>query len=310
MNRGTRALLDAAIDYAGLFPPAELSMDGAVGRWLCHRRGPHGWMLARFVCPAARLDELATALSAAGAGDRPLPLVVLATSGDGLPERLDADLAAAHAAARHDSCLQPEVVEARVPDDDLAEAARAAAERISSAGLVGFLETSLLGAWESRVESLVGVLAAVRQVRAPGAPPVGLKIRCGGPAASAFPSVEAVAAAVVACREAGIALKATQGLHHPVSHRHPELGAHAFGFLNLIVAVAAAKVHCLDEPPLREILAETDPAAFELRDDGVAWRDLDVGLEGIAASRERGFAAFGSCSFSEPRDDLQALGHL
>src|SRR5690348_2137956 len=53
-----RALLTGAIDYAGLFPPSQLSMEEAVVNYAKYRGSEHSWMLGRFVVPVARLDEL------------------------------------------------------------------------------------------------------------------------------------------------------------------------------------------------------------------------------------------------------------
>ena len=54
-----RALLEGLVDYAGLFPPAALSMEDAVAEYARWRRSPEAWMLGRFVLPAARLRDLA-----------------------------------------------------------------------------------------------------------------------------------------------------------------------------------------------------------------------------------------------------------
>jgi hypothetical protein len=53
-----RTLLASLIDYAGLFPPAALSIDAAVRSYDHYRRGDYAWALGRFVVPAARLGEL------------------------------------------------------------------------------------------------------------------------------------------------------------------------------------------------------------------------------------------------------------
>ena len=66
MDPCAKSLLDGIIDYAGLFPPAQLPMDEAFTRFVEHRSTDDGWMLARFVCPAGRLDELEPLI----AGDR------------------------------------------------------------------------------------------------------------------------------------------------------------------------------------------------------------------------------------------------
>ena len=64
-----RRLLDGAIDYAGLFPPAALGMDAAVENYLAYRTSAQASMLGRFVAPAARLDELATVVEQRRARD-------------------------------------------------------------------------------------------------------------------------------------------------------------------------------------------------------------------------------------------------
>ncbi|HEX7940741.1 MAG TPA: hypothetical protein VF488_03015, partial [Gemmatimonadaceae bacterium] len=48
------------VDYAGLFPPAELSMSDATARYASYLRSSDAWMLGRFVVPVERLDELAS----------------------------------------------------------------------------------------------------------------------------------------------------------------------------------------------------------------------------------------------------------
>lgn len=58
VSRSLRILLESLIDYAGLFPPAALSMEKAVENYARYRRGPFAWALGRFVVPAARVAEV------------------------------------------------------------------------------------------------------------------------------------------------------------------------------------------------------------------------------------------------------------
>lgn len=58
MSRSLHILLDGLIDYAGLFPPASLSMEAAVANYERYRRGPFSWALGRFVVQAERLGEV------------------------------------------------------------------------------------------------------------------------------------------------------------------------------------------------------------------------------------------------------------
>ena len=130
---------------------------------------------------------------------------------------------------------------------------------------------------------------------------LGAKIRCGGLTADAFPSDEAVAAFIRNCREHGVPFKATAGLHHPFRTRDEQLGVLQHGFLNLLAATT------LDEP--EAIVAETDPSAFAVGIDELRWRDRRAGREQVEEARGT-FTAFGSCSFSEPVEDLTAHGVL
>jgi hypothetical protein len=57
MSKALRALLEGLIDYAGLFPPASLDMPDAAQIFNQACAGDHGWILGRFVVPAARIGE-------------------------------------------------------------------------------------------------------------------------------------------------------------------------------------------------------------------------------------------------------------
>jgi hypothetical protein len=144
--------------------------------------------------------------------------------------------------------------------------------------------------WElSPGRGLRGAVAAVREAGA------GAKIRCGG---TTLPSVEEVAAFIAACRDAGVPFKATAGLHHPIrsGDRH--------GFLNLLAAAVFA------DGDLEAIVAEEDPAAFSLDAGGLTVHGQRADAAAIEAARAELFVAYGSCSFSEPVDELIALGML
>ena len=69
MTRSLHILLDGLVDYAGLFPPAALSMGKAVASYEEYRRSPQAWALGRFVVPVERLGEV----------PRSFPVSVLAT---------------------------------------------------------------------------------------------------------------------------------------------------------------------------------------------------------------------------------------
>lgn len=63
MTRSLHILLDGLIDYAGLFPPASLTMEEAVGNFERYRRGEFSWALGRFIVPLEKLAEVPRSFS-------------------------------------------------------------------------------------------------------------------------------------------------------------------------------------------------------------------------------------------------------
>jgi hypothetical protein len=127
------------------------------------------------------------------------------------------------------------------------------------------------------------------------------KVRCGG---ERTPTSAELARFVRVCSDAGLPFKASAGLHHAVR------SGEAHGFLNLLAAAVFAYTDGLTAAELVPLLAEEDPSAFAVDARGFRVHDRSAGPEAIAEARRDLFVAYGSCSFSEPVDDLTALGLL
>jgi hypothetical protein len=314
MRTGAQALFDGIIDYAGLFPPAQLPMDDAFARFLKHRAENDGWVLSRFVCPTARFAELEPLLTEIDPAEPLIGIAALGRGGATLDEfngAVDQDAAAMRGlASRHEQRVIVDVFEVRLPESGgvavAVENTWRSLGKGGSSAITPFFEVSLLDEWRPR---LPAAAAAVRDTDrlAGGLNRVGLKIRCGGLDASAVPDPEAVAAAIATCRAIDVPIKATQGLHHPVRHHDPELDTMVHGFLNLFAASSMAFVHDLPVTRLTEIVAEEEAEAFVIDDHSLRWRDLEASAEQIAAARERLLTTFGSCSFQDPRNDLREI---
>jgi hypothetical protein len=152
-------------------------------------------------------------------------------------------------------------------------------------------------------------LAELHAVQAAGA---FAKLRTGGIKPEMIPPVGDVADFLRACADRRIAFKATAGLHHPVRSSHaltyephaPRAVMH--GFLNVFTAAALAWHGDRDLEP---VLAETDPTAFRF-DDHLRWRERTLTGDQVRVARRDFAHSFGSCSFTEPVQGLQALGLL
>jgi hypothetical protein len=119
-----------------------------------------------------------------------------------------------------------------------------------------------------------------------------LKLRLGHVDPDLIPDATTVAAWIEAALDRELEFKATAGRHRAV--RHDPEGGGAHGFLNVL----AATRRLLDG-------ASTDDAVQVLEErDGATVAAVELG------SIRTWFTSFGSCSVTEPLDDLLALGLL
>jgi hypothetical protein len=328
MYASLRTLLNSLIDYAGMFPPAELPFNQAVRNYALYRGAANAWMLGRFVCPASRLVELGRFIPWLFEEGPPLALSVLAGKGTTSAEfliRLREELSfVAELQQEHGERVNVETLEVRLPDDLTGNQPEQAAELITAAGEV--IESAVRGvvtpfyevpsgpAWQDEVSAVLSGLAL--SVTMPGqaeqvfSRPAGLKLRCGGVSPSAFPPPEQVAWVLCECRQRGVAWKATAGLHHPYRHFDAALQTMMHGFINLFGAAVLAHARALNEEQIRHIVADEESAQFLFDDEGFRWGDFSATTAEIATAREAFAMSFGSCSFEEPLADLRVLGWL
>lgn len=281
-------LLDGLVDYAGLFPPAALPMDAAVRNYAAYRQGAQRYLLARFVLPAARLDEFLQAVSRveSSTDDGPWPLSVLASPAD----------AAAITAFNHThgGRWSVDTIEAKASTP-----ADVAALALAFGGYTVYVEIPVADDPTVLVQAI-----SAAHLRA--------KIRTGGVTVDAFPEPDAVLRFLAECVQRQVPFKATAGLHHPLRGEYPLTYAPdaprgmMYGFLN--VFLAATLMHAGHEPStLLALLDERDKATIVADANGISWRGLHASAAQVAQARTRFAGSFGSCSFEEPVQDLAAL---
>lgn len=294
------------IDYAGLFPPAKLALEPAIDEYAASLRSRHAWMLGKFITPVSGVRALIGALPDSG---QPLRLSAIVDA-DADPRKwlTSAQTLLAELTSVRESTVRVAIEALEVPLPRLAtkrESYDAAigqcAMLVQNAGLRDvpvYVEFPRDERWSGDLDDAMGALKRYR-MRA--------KIRCGGISPEAFPSVAELAHFIAASAENGVTFKATAGLHHPIRHYDETVGTMMHGFLNVLAAVTIAPG--APREALERILDEErasafafDPQAFTVNGRRFTCDDVD---------RARGsFAAYGSCSFAEPADDLTALGFL
>ena len=329
MLRSVRELMKEIIDYAGLFPPAKLPLAPALRNYADHRAHAFNWMLARFVCPAAKMGELeehAEALFRDGAP--PWRFSALGRSGkdaESFVTGFAADLDAMRTMARrYEGRAVADALETRMPESVVAACDRSATRKLvcECADLVASMETTsecgplqvffeipFLDDWRSNTESVISALAEYN-AEAPSPSRVGsmgAKIRTGGVTAAMIPPVQQVAFFIHCCRTQGVRFKATAGLHHPLRRHSGDVDTKMHGFLNVFGAAILSHAIGISESTVREVLEDESLDHFSFDDEGFGWHEHRVSCDQIAKARRGLATSFGSCSFVEPIEDLQEL---
>jgi hypothetical protein len=286
-----RALMAGAVDYAGLFPPAQLPLADALAEYRRAQAGADAWMLGRFIVPAAQLSALADAVTRDAHDGRRWNVSAI------VREHMDEEAAAVQAfnqraANQH---VRVDTIECRP----------------SSSDGITWLATTFSPAFTVHVEVGVGPTArddlgvvARHQLRA--------KVRTGGLAPDAFPAPASLMAFIESARDVGVPFKATAGLHHAMRGAYPlsgEVGAQSatmHGFVNLMLATAAVGER-LPTTTAAALLTRTDRSALVFDDESVRWGDVALSIDAIGRMRQAQCVSFGACSFREPADEYRRL---
>ncbi len=319
MVNSIKVLLRGIVDYAGLFPPAGLTMPLAVRNYDSYRSDADAWLLGRFILPMSRLGEFTnstiTAPASAAQAQWSLSAICSSTAGEFAADLISIDnFNWRFSRSVYDSpdsghmvgfCV--DVVEVKVNNgEDVRRIALAIEE--DAAILACYCEVPTN-------ELLQECLDAIREYnKSISNNTLRAKVRTGGLDASGFLSNDSLLNFIFKCHERGVGFKATAGLHHPLRGSHPftyepdSACGTLHGFLNLFLAAAFIKRGMTkDEASL--ILDEDSPDAFDFTEDGISWRMHLLGINDLEEARF--FAtSFGSCSFTEPLQDLRTLNLL
>ena len=270
-------LLSGLCDDAALFPPGNAPLAEAVPAHAAYLKADYDALVGPFVFPAPRLSELAEYVSA----DSPVTLSLTVPAGP-------ADTAAALSNALAIPGVRVAAVEVGIPDGLEADAAFAELARVHAAhpDIAIFVEVPR-GC--RRADYLTALETAGYSA----------KFRTGGIVAEAYPNEDELADALISVVRANIPFKATAGLHHGVRNTDLETGFEQHGFLNIMVAVDAAR-RGADRSEVVAALAQRDGESIAR-----ALADL---TEDEAGEVRRRFLSFGTCSISDPLTELEGLG--
>ncbi len=292
-------LLRDLIDYAGLFPPASLAMATSVANYDAYLGSEWSWILGRFIVPVARLAEFEETFAG-------LPTTTLGTGFTiwRLSVLLGSNPVADVARIREFNARLASSSSGRRAVVESVEVKVAGPEEVKR--LSGIIPAELATYFEVQLSSCGECIAAMAECGRRA------KIRTGGETADKFPAPENVIEFIRLCAATNVPFKATAGLHHPLRSVHrftyqPDSPSGIMhGFVNVFLAAAFLRAG-MEATLAVQLLEERSADAFHFNADGIVWRQHRLSQPEIAAARRSFAVSFGSCSFTEPIDDLKSL---
>ena len=264
------------VDDAAVFPPGNADLPDAVAAYGARRGEWYADLVGPLVVTDTQLPDVPT----------DVPVSVVLTGGAGAVAGV-----AALAAKRGHHLV---ALEAAVRDlDDQAGNVRRINAAVDAARSEGGLTDTQVYVELPQVAPTADWLAAADAVAEAESH---LKFRTGGTEAQLFPDAVTVAAWIDAALDRETSYKCTAGLHHAVRHRDHETGFEHHGFLNVLLATRRA----FDGGTVAEVA--------EVLDDHYANDLVALARTSDLAGARRWFTSYGSCSVTEPLDDLVGLG--
>ena len=303
VSASLRALLDQAIDYAGMFPPCALALEPALRNEANYVRSSEAWMLNGFVLPVEQFDAARKFLSEFDP-HHPLRIAALGPKTTKAYAFLDG-LYNTETAFSSFSMYDVDLIsishfEMFLPEDVDSASLKAARSIVSE--LPVFLEAP-----PERAEQTIALIAGHNSDEEMAT--FGYKLRTGGVTADAFPTSVQIARALVTAAIRQLPIKFTAGLHHPIRQFRDEVKTKMHGFLNVLGAAVLAAEHQWDADQAAMMLEDEDSDSFSFTDDFFAWGKWKIDTDRLRY-RRKFVRSFGSCSFDEPRNEVRALGFL
>ncbi len=296
-------LVSEIVDYAGLFPPAQLPLDSVIENYSKYLAGEFRWMLARLVLPVGKVDELESHQDFRSSKDTWKISALVPPVSD------SRTFASAIQTIESFNLRHTETGGAKIDNVEIRASSPESIREIASSLPVEVQVFVEVPHHEDPTEYIATIAGLFRTN-------LFAKIRTGGVTRDLIPTASEVARFVAICAEHSVGMKATAGLHHPLRGQfrltyedNPD-SATMFGYLNMFLAGCFAYAGERNTSVLERILSTTDSNEFSITEEHIEFDGHRITSSQIQAIRQSKMTTFGSCSFTEPTDELVAMGWI
>lgn len=330
MKKTLKLFMDKAIDYAGLFPPANLSMDESIKNYADYSNGNDSHLISHFICPVTRFWEFEKSIAGSTLGNSLIPVSALGRKPEtveSLSEMVNYDLDVIKKFADCNSTqVGVDVLEMCLPlgvssvQEKYLGGISDVVNKLDELnfGLIHpfniFFEVTISSSWQDEILAVINTIVKIKNnLNKKGGENnylMGFKFRCGGLKIEQYPTVVQTAYCIKMCIDNDVPLKLTAGLHHPFRHYNKFAQTKMHGFVNIFAAVLLGKAHKLEEKTLFEIVEDESYKNFRFDDKSFSWKEIKITIDQILDGRNNNIISYGCCSFDEPREDLRGFGLL
>lgn len=313
MVKSLEQLLDAAIDYSGMFPPNELDLREALREYVGFANSDKAQLLSRFVIPFEKIPELAKFADKKHMLKGPLNLCIAGPDIQTLTQfknvilTMEQQILDAHSG--YPGELRTNILELKFPSKSVIN--------LNAEELVKALEAVVLRTAESRLlphrvffeipeqalnidttKKIIRVIAAhnksVLKRKVDNYLFSGLKINCGFADTGMEISDEYLAEAILFARDANVAVKFSGDINTAYPVFDKQTGKKIHGFINILAASMLAYTQDLNLEETVEVLEDRNPDNFVFKDGFFMWRELAAPVMEIKMLRMLSITSFNS----------------
>ncbi len=300
--KSLKIFLNKLIDYAGLFPPANLNLNKALKKYREYIECDDSWIMSQFVIHLNDLENISKDDMEIFNDNFQLDFSVLSENLENDIEKLN------QFKNQFSNKVKFSGLETLIcQSDDLYNLLTSTNITIQNNNLKlsSFFELSYDKNWLKGMFIAVKTISKFNKLNKTN---FGFKLRCGGIKANMFPDSNLVSNTILNCIKDNVPMKFTAGLHHPFRHFDDNINTKIYGFFNIFIGAMLAQKYKFKCSQLNQILLDENEYSFIFYEDKIKWKNFHITNDEIKQFRKSQFISFGSCSFDEPREDLIKLG--
>lgn len=304
MTQLARAFQQQLIDYAGIFPPAQLPVEEALENFVKYQNDEESWKLNTFILSLDQAVKAKELILQQDGQQIPLSITIPKIEEAHFSSKMKAitnqllELKAELAARASIVAIEMPLPSTNLP------VLQEVVQLLQQLDVRVYCEIPILG---RPLEEVGQDVVAIKQTNEQFNITLGLKFRTGGIIKELFPTPKELAHAITLGATQQLPIKFTAGLHHPIRMYRSEVEDRMFGFVNVIFATLVAYLQKADLHTISAILSEEDATAFLITQEKIEWQSVTVHENEVVKLREQFDMCFGSCSFDEPTTEFQQL---